>query len=69
MDFYLFLLTKLQNWDDMDIMNKLMNLFKVLSLSSDQIGDNSNISKLLEEIYKKYRKNTSTWNFNIYFTM
>ena len=44
----------------MDIMNKLMNLFKVLSLSSDQIGDNSNISKLLEEIYKKYRKNTST---------
>ena len=44
----------------MDIMNKLMNLCKVLSLSSDQKGDNSNIPKLLEEIYKKYRKNTST---------
>ena len=41
---------KLQNGDDIDIMNELILLCEQLSLSSDQIGDNPNMPKLLEEI-------------------
>ena len=46
----------LQNGDDMDIMNELINLCTQLSLSSDQIGDNPNMPKLLEEICKNLEK-------------
>ena len=46
----------LQNGDDMDIINELINLCTQLSLSSDQIGDNPNMPKLLEEICKNLEK-------------
>ena len=49
-------ITKLQNGDDMDIMTELMLLCEQLSLSSDQIGDNPNMPKLLEEICKNLEK-------------
>ena len=49
-------LTKLQNGDDMDIMSELMLLCEQLSLSSDQIGDNPNMPKILEEICKNLEK-------------
>ena len=49
-------LTKLQNGDDMDIMSELMLLCEHLSLSSDQIGDNPNMPKILEEICKNLEK-------------
>ena len=41
-------ITKLQKGDDMDIMSELILLCEQLSLSSDQIGDNPNMHKLLE---------------------
>ena len=47
---------KLQNGDDMDIMSELINLCEQLSLSSDQIGDNPNMPKLLEEVCKNLEK-------------
>ena len=47
---------KLQNGDDMDIMSELMLLCEQLSLSSDQIGDNPNMPKLLEEVCKNLEK-------------
>ena len=47
---------KLQTGDDMDIMNELILLCEQLSLSSDQIGDNPNMPKLLEEVSKNYEK-------------
>ena len=46
----------LQNGDDMDIINELINLCTQLSLSSDQIGDNPNMPKLLEEICRNLEK-------------
>ena len=49
-------LTKLQNGDDMDIMSELILLCEQLSLSSDQIGDNPNMPKILEEICKNLEK-------------
>ena len=49
-------ITKLKNGDDMDIMTELMLLCEQLSLSSDQIGDNPNMPKLLEEICKNLEK-------------
>ena len=49
-------LTKLQNGDDMDIMSELISLCEHLSLSSDQIGDNPNMPKILEEICKNLEK-------------
>ena len=47
---------KLQNGDDMDIMGELMKLCDKLSLSSDSIGDNPNMPKLLEEVCKNLEK-------------
>ena len=47
---------KLQTGDDMDIMSELMLLCEQLSLSSDQIGDNPNMPKLLEEVIKNLEK-------------
>jgi len=49
-DFLLSSVKKLQNGDDMDIMSELILLCEQLSLSSDQIGDNPNMPKLLEQI-------------------
>ena len=49
-------IAKLQNGDDMDIMSELMSLCEQLSLSSDQIGDNPNMPKLLEEVCKNLEK-------------
>ena len=49
-------ITKLQNGDDMDIMSELILLCEQLSLASDQIGDNPNMPKLLEEICKNLEK-------------
>ena len=49
-------ITKLQTGDDMDIMSELMLLCEQLSLSSDQIGDNPNMPKLLEEVCKNLEK-------------
>jgi hypothetical protein len=49
-------LAKLQNGDDMDIMSELISLCEQLSLSSDQIGDNPNMPKILEEICKNLEK-------------
>ena len=49
-------LAKLQKGDDMDIMSALMLLCDHLSLSSDQIGDNSNMPKILEEVCKNLEK-------------
>ena len=49
-------ITKLQTGDDMDIMSELIFLCEQLSLSSDQIGDNPNMPKLLEEICKNLEK-------------
>ena len=40
----------------MDIMSELIFLCEQLSLSSDQIGDNPNMPKLLEEICKNLEK-------------
>ena len=47
---------KLQTGDDMDIISELMSLCTQLSLSSDQIGDNPIMPKLLEEICKNLEK-------------
>ena len=47
---------KLQEGDDMDIMKELISLSEHLSLSSDQIGDNPNMPKLLEEICNNLEK-------------
>ena len=47
---------KLQDGDDMDIMSELILLCEQLSLSSDQIGDNPNMPKLLEEICMNLEK-------------
>ena len=47
---------KLQNGDDMDIISELILLCEQLSLSSDQIGDNPNMPKLLEEVCKNLEK-------------
>ena len=47
---------KLQTGDDIDIINELMFLCEQLSLSSDQIGDNPNMPKLLEEVCKNLEK-------------
>ena len=55
-DFLSSSITKLQNGDDMDIMSELMLLCEQLSLSSDQIGDNPNMPKLLEEVCKNLEK-------------
>ena len=49
-------ITKLQTEDDIDIMTELISLCEQLSLSSDQIGDNPNMPKLLEEICKNLEK-------------
>ena len=49
-------ITKLQTGDDIDIMTELIALCEQLSLSSDQIGDNPNMPKLLEEICKNLEK-------------
>jgi len=49
-------ITKLQKGDDMDIMSELILLCEQLSLSSDQIGDNPNMPKLLEEVCKNLEK-------------
>ena len=49
-------IAKLQNGDDMDIMSELMMLCDKLALSSDQIGDNPNMPKLLEEVCKNLEK-------------
>ena len=49
-DFLSSSIKKLQNGDDMDIISELILLCEQLSLSSDQIGDNPNMPKLLEEI-------------------
>ena len=49
-------MAKLQNGDDMDIMSELISLCEQLSLSSDQIGDNPNMPKILEEICKNLEK-------------
>ena len=49
-------ITKLQNGDDMDIMSELILLCEQLSLSSDQIGDNPNMPKLLELICNNLEK-------------
>jgi hypothetical protein len=47
---------KLKNGDDMDIMSQLIILCEKLSLSSDQIADDPNMSFLLEEICKNLEK-------------
>ena len=47
---------KLKNGDDMDIMSELIALCEKLSLASDQIGDNLNMPRLLEEICKNLEK-------------
>ena len=47
---------KLRIGDDMDIMSELISLSEQLSLSSDLIGDNPNMPKLLEEICKNLEK-------------
>ena len=47
---------KLRKGDDMDIMSELILLSEQLSLSSDLIGDNPNMPKLLEEICKNIEK-------------
>ena len=49
-------ITKLQTGDDIDIITELIALCEQLSLSSDQIGDNPNMPKLLEEICKNLEK-------------
>jgi len=49
-------INKLKTGDDMDIMSELLLLSEQLSLSSDQIGDNPNLAKLLEEICKNLEK-------------
>ena len=55
-DFLSSSIKKLQNGDDMDIMSELILLGEQLSLSSDQIGDNPNMPKLMEEICKNLEK-------------
>ena len=47
---------KLNDGDDMDILNELMSLCNFLSLSSERIGYNPNMAKLLEEICKNLAK-------------
>ena len=47
---------KLSDGDDMDILNELMSLCNFLSLSSERIGYNPNMAKLLEEICKNLTK-------------
>ena len=47
---------KLTTGDDMDILSELISLCDFLSLSSERIGYNPNISKLLEEICKNLTK-------------
>ena len=49
-------LKKMETGDDMDIMNELLNLREFLSMSSERIGYNPNMSKLLEEICKNLTK-------------
>ena len=49
-------INKLTKGDDMDILNELISLCDFLSLSSERIGYNPNISKLLEEICKNLTK-------------
>jgi len=49
-------INKLSTGDDMDILNELMSLCDFLSLSSERIGLNPNIAKLLEEICKNLTK-------------
>ena len=49
-------LKKLEKGDDMDILNELVNLREFLSMSSERIGFNPNIGKLLEEICKNLSK-------------
>ena len=49
-------INRLSKGDDMDILNELMSLCDFLSLSSERIGYNPNITKLLEEICKNLSK-------------
>ena len=49
-------IAKLKNGDDMDIMSQLIILCEKLSLSSDQIADDPNMTFLLEEICKNLEK-------------
>ena len=49
-------LKKMENGDDMDILNELIHLREFLSMSSERIGYNPNIGKLLEEICKNLIK-------------
>ena len=49
-------LQKLKNGDDMDIMSELINLCDQLSISSELVGTNPNMPKLLEEICKNLDK-------------
>ena len=49
-------INKLSTGDDMDILNELISLRDFLSLSSERIGYNPNMSKLLEEICKNLTK-------------
>ena len=49
-------INKLSTGDDMDILNELISLCDFLSLSSERIGYNPNMSKLLEEICKNLTK-------------
>ena len=49
-------IAKLQNGDDMDIMNELIALSEKLPLSSNEISDNPNMPKLLEVICNNLEK-------------
>ena len=49
-------LKKMETGDDMDILNELIHLREFLSMSSERIGYNPNIGKLLEEICKNLIK-------------
>ena len=49
-------LKKMETGDDMDILNELNILTEFLSMSSERIGYNPNIGKLLEEICKNLSK-------------
>jgi hypothetical protein len=49
-------INKLSKGDDMDILSELMSLCNFLSLSSERIGLNHNMGKLLEEICKNLTK-------------
>mgnify|MGYP002858690064 CR=1 FL=1 len=49
-------LKKMEKGDDMDILNELINLREFLSMSSERIGYNPSIGKLLEEICKNLTK-------------